>query len=266
MPFSSNGPALSKGTKMERYTPPHWLFVGLALCCILIAAAGSAAADPPTDHVSAESMLLFAGLALPSGPSEPAVAMGPARSFDPLAVTAPALSPRPQSVLLKTWVPLTVAELALLGVTASLPKKWTCWSANFVQDGINNFGEAYTKPPVWDTDHWFHNYLGHPYGGSAYYNAVRSRGATVPEAAFFTVLLSTQWEYIFEALAERPSIQDLVITPVAGSLLGELTHRTALRLKRNGTTPLERVALLVINPMHVLFAGFGEHPARIEPP
>jgi hypothetical protein len=159
-------------------------------------------------------------------------------------------------MFLKGWIPLTGAEFVLLGVTAALPKDWTGWSANFVRDGINHMERAYTNPPVWDTDSWFHNYVGHPYGGSVYYNTVRSQGATPAQSLFFSAVLSTQWEYFFEAFAEQPSIQDLVVTPVAGTILGELSHKLTLQLKKGGTTTAEKILIFITNPMHVAFAGF----------
>jgi hypothetical protein len=148
----------------------------------------------------------------------------------------------------RAWLPITAGEIVLLAVTAALPKSWTGWSATFVQDGADNLGEAWTNPPVMDDDGWFHNYVGHPYGGSLYYNSVRSQGASVPESFLTSLVLSTQWEYIFEAVAERPSIQDLVITPVVGSALGELIHSMTTRMRQNGTTAFEKIFIAVLNP------------------
>ena len=165
-------------------------------------------------------------------------------------------SPGFGSMFLKAWMPVTTAEVVLLGVTATLPKSWTGWSAHFVRDGINHLERAYTRPPVWDDDWWFHNYVGHPYGGSLYYNSVRSQGASPAQSMFFSAVLSTQWEYFFEAFAERPSIQDLIVTPVAGSILGELTHQLTLELEKGGTSTGEKVIIFITNPMHVVFDGF----------
>ena len=155
----------------------------------------------------------------------------------------------------RAWIPITAGELALLGITATLPKSWTGWSPHFVRDGANHFKEAWSGPPIVDTDWWFHNYIGHPYGGSLYYNSVRSQGATVRESFFMSMILSTQWEYVFEAVAERPSVQDLVITPVVGSLLGETIHRTTAAMRRNGTSLLETVFITIFNPMSLLSSG-----------
>ncbi len=147
-------------------------------------------------------------------------------------------------------------ELALLGITASLPRDWTGWSSQFIADGAGNLENAWTGPPTWDTDWWFHNYVGHPYGGSVYYNMVRSQGASKTESFLFVALMSTQWEYVFEAVAEQPSIQDLFITPVCGWLLGELVHNLTLSALQNGAGLLETVVLFVLNPMHAIYVGF----------
>jgi hypothetical protein len=189
------------------------------------------------------------------------VAMTPS----PLSMEASALVPYPVRLdptpsygrmFFRTWAPVTMAEFALLGITATLPKSWTGWSAHFVRDGINHLGEAYSRPPDWDDDWWVHNYVGHPYGGSLYYNSVRGQGATPLQSMLFATVLSTQWEYLFEAFAERPSIQDLVVTPVAGAILGELSHRLTLQLERGGTTTGEKILIVVTNPGHAIFSGF----------
>jgi multisubunit Na+/H+ antiporter MnhG subunit len=70
------------------------------------------------------------------------------------------------------------------------------------------------------------------------------------------MILSTQWEYVFEAVAERPSIQDLIITPVVGSLLGEAIHRTTTRMRQNGTNILEKVFITLLNPAGAISSGY----------
>jgi hypothetical protein len=164
------------------------------------------------------------------------------------------------NIFIRAWLPITIGEFSLLCITALLPKDFTGWSADFVDEGAGHFAEAWTKPPVWDTDHWFHNYVGHPYGGSFYYNSVRSRGATPLQSMAFTAVLSAQWEYIFEAVAERPSIQDLVVTPVAGWALGELTHRMSNKMRQGRVTLLEKIAMTALNPADVLTHGYKSVP------
>ncbi|MFZ2890098.1 DUF3943 domain-containing protein, partial [Sulfuricurvum sp.] len=50
----------------------------------------------------------------------------------------------------------------------------------------------------------------------------RNDGLSIGESAAFSTLMSTFfWEYGYEAFAEVPSIQDLIFTPLVGSLFGE---------------------------------------------
>ncbi len=163
-----------------------------------------------------------------------------------------------QNMYLRAWSQITIGEFALLGVTALMPRSFTGWSADFVGEGAGHFAEAWTRPPVWDSDHWFHNYVGHPYGGGFYYNSVRCRGASVKNSFLFSAALSAQWEYVFEAVAERPSIQDLVITPVAGTIYGELTHRLTLKLRQGNVSLGDKVLMTVLNPAHVLAHGYTD--------
>lgn len=159
-------------------------------------------------------------------------------------------------IFFKGWLLLTSVEVALLAITATMPKEWTGWSSTFVKDGWGNMKDAYTGPPVWDTDHWFHNYIGHPYGGSVYYNTVRCQGAKKGQSFLFNMALSVQWEYIFEAVAEQPSIQDLLITPIIGSLFGEFVHNLTITLKKHGTNFAEKVIITILNPTSVFFNGY----------
>jgi hypothetical protein len=155
------------------------------------------------------------------------------------------------------WTFITSIEVSLLTVTMLAPKEWTGWHDDFVQDGLSNLERAWTSPPEMDGDHWFHNYVGHPYGGNVYYNTVRSQGATPAQSFFFSALLSAQWEYLFEAVAEQPSIQDLIITPTTGAVLGEVVHRITLAMKKNGTNLAEKAFILLANPTHVVMRGFN---------
>ena len=55
--------------------------------------------------------------------------------------------------------------------------------------------------------------------------SARSLGYSVMTSFLYSAAISTfAWEYGFEALAEVPSTQDLIITPICGSILGELFH------------------------------------------
>ena len=72
----------------------------------------------------------------------------------------------------------------------------------------------------WDKDSGWINYVGHPYFGAAYYIRARERGADPIGAFVYSAAMSTLFEYGVEALFERVSYNDLIVTPIAGALIG----------------------------------------------
>ena len=116
----------------------------------------------------------------------------------------------------------------------------------------DQYKNSYTKPPVIDHDMLITNYLGHPYQGGFYYNSIRSQGATVLQSSLFCWAHTLLWEYGWEAGIEQPSIQDLIVTPLAGILVGELSHVATIKMSRNGFTKWEKVAVCIINPSYVI--------------
>ena len=76
------------------------------------------------------------------------------------------------------------------------------------------------RNPVWDTDPWATNYISHPYWGAAYYIRARERGFDKWASFGYSAFLSTLYEFGAEAFFEPPSGQDLMATPILGSLLG----------------------------------------------
>lgn len=152
---------------------------------------------------------------------------------------------------------ITGTELASGVVLALLPRQYTKWDDTALQRGSANFKRAWSEPPVWDGDVFFHNWIGHPYAGSLYYNMMRSQGATPWQSVGFTVFQTLMWEYVIEAVAEQPSIQDLFMTPVAGSLLGELFHQVSLGIVKKGNLNFgQKVLVFLLNPSWVINNGF----------
>lgn len=131
--------------------------------------------------------------------------------------------------------------------------KWSRWGRSNLRA---HYTAAYTLPPVIDKDDWFTDYVEHPYQGALDYNALRSQGAPIWQSALFVTLHSTLWEYVIEASEERPSIQDLIVTPIGGSLFGELAHFATMRMVKNGLTWYEFIAVIIINPAFILNNGF----------
>jgi len=155
------------------------------------------------------------------------------------------------------------AELAGMGILILLPKKVTKWQDDWMQDAMRNLKRSWTNMPVWDHDDWGFNYLGHPIAGSYYYNAIRSQNASVLSSFAFSAFQSTLWEYVVEGIAERPSIQDLFVTPIGGAIVGELTHRATLKMQRRGFSFFEKAFVLVFNPMYAINNGFKKKYKRV---
>lgn len=118
------------------------------------------------------------------------------------------------------------------------------------------YKESYSLPPVFDKDLWVVNYMGHPYQGSFYYNAMRSQGAGRRNSALFCIGQSILWEYLWEAGMEQPSVQDLITTPIGGILIGELTHFAAVKMSKNGFRWYEAALVCLINPTYAINNGF----------
>jgi len=120
------------------------------------------------------------------------------------------------------------------------------------------FADAWTRPPVWDTDGVVANYVLHPIMGAEAYLTVRNRGYGPIGSFLFATGVSVAWEYLFEAWVERPSAQDLLTTSPIGSLQGEL--RFQIRRRIAGWNPsLGRDALLIlVDPIEAIHRYIGK--------
>jgi len=138
----------------------------------------------------------------------------------------------------------------------ALPQDITNWYKKDIRAVNMQYRKTFTRLPVYDADVWYINYLGHPYAGACYYNSVRSQGAKFWQAALFSFGHSLVWEYVAEGGLEQPSVQDLTVTPVIGSLLGELIHHGTIVMSNNGFKWYEKVFVCVFNPMFAINNGF----------
>jgi len=138
----------------------------------------------------------------------------------------------------------------------ALPQDVSNWYKKDRRAVNMQYRRTFTHLPVYDADVWYINYLGHPYTGACYYNAVRSQGAKFWQAGLFSFGHSLVWEYVAEGGLEQPSIQDLIVTPVVGSILGELIHHSTMVMSRNGFKWYEKVFVCLFNPMFAVNNGF----------
>ena len=111
-------------------------------------------------------------------------------------------------------------QVATIGILYMAPESVSGWTDE-QKDGYSmSIWWDNVTHPAWDSDDFYINYVLHPYWGAAYYVRAQERGYSGRAAFWYSVLLSSVYEFGAEALFEEPSIQDLIVTPVFGSLLG----------------------------------------------
>lgn len=152
-----------------------------------------------------------------------------------------------------------VSGLVAAGILYTMPEEVTGWDKDVKLDELaGRWWSNVSRKPVWDRDHWTLNYVGHPYFGGVYYQIARKSGYKQWNSFVYTTLMSTFfWEYGLEAFAERPSVQDLIITPITGWICGEWAFRTEQRILANdslvlGSSLLGRLSLFFLDPVDQL--------------
>lgn len=162
------------------------------------------------------------------------------------------------------------AGVVTLGVLYLLPEGATAWNK---EETINvppfkRWWRNVKKGPVVDKDNFVFNYILHPYGGAAYYMSARSLGFNFYYSALYATSVSTFfWEYGIEAFMEIPSIQDLLITPIVGTFIGEGFYRIKRHIITNGYTLigssfLGNVVAYLVDPVNEVIGIFAGNPNR----
>ncbi len=146
-----------------------------------------------------------------------------------------------------------------------MPEEFTHWDKDReISDVFDKWRENVSEGPVVDKDDWAVNYIGHPLSGAYEYLFLRNAGFSKLESFGFAVFVSTvMWEYGIEAFAEVPSIQDLLLTPTIGALLGEVFHVMDDKLKDNDYVLLNsrrfgRIVHHIINPVEGINNSFDK--------
>jgi len=151
------------------------------------------------------------------------------------------------------------------GVLWSLPESFTQWDKEEMKK--NGFGAKWKENvkagPVIDEDNFFLNYVMHPYFGGVYYMTARSNGFNIFESFTYSAIMSTFfWEYGIEAFAEIPSVQDLIVTPVLGSVVGEGFFYAKKSILKNNSKILNsrflgKTSLFLMDPLNTIMDSFG---------
>lgn len=155
--------------------------------------------------------------------------------------------------------------IAAVGVLSAMPEEYTGWDKEGVtlQSMLQRWWDNVSSGPVWDTDDWATNYIGHAYAGLVYYQIARSSDYSMRDSFVYTALMSTfAWEYGFEAFAETPSIQDLIYTPLAGMLFGEAAYSAEKAIMANdyqflGSREVGYVSAFLLNPVSYVAQGIN---------
>lgn len=151
------------------------------------------------------------------------------------------------------------------GILYAMPESVTNWDKqDMKENGIfHKWKENVKAGPVWDEDDWVLNWITHPYSGGVYYMTARSSGFNIFESFLYTTIMSTCfWEYGIEAFAEIPSKQDLIITPIIGSLIGEGFFYAKKSIFKSDKKVLNSrflgyTCLTLMDPFNTLLDSFG---------
>ncbi len=172
------------------------------------------------------------------------------------------------------YIQIVGAGMMLLIYT--LPEEINNWNKDELRNTplIDRYKDNITEGPVMDHDHWAINYIGHPLSGSAYYVWGRDNGLDWKESAALSTFMSTFfWEYGWEALGETPSLQDLLLTPVIGSIMGEGAYYLLNKIRENdgkigNSKFLGSLAAGFLNPLGALSAAlkrlFHKYGQKVE--
>lgn len=160
------------------------------------------------------------------------------------------------------YVGVAIISFAILWV---MPESVSGWDkVDIKENGLTKkWKENVNAGPVLDEDNWILNYVTHPYSGAVYFMTARSSGFTFMESFAYSAIMSTFfWEYGIEAFAEVPSIQDLIITPVIGSVMGEGFFYAKKSIMKNDKRILKSktlgvTALILMDPFNTFIDALG---------
>lgn len=148
------------------------------------------------------------------------------------------------------------AQMVAVGATFIMPESFSGWTPEQKKSGFKKYADNFVNP-VLDKDKFYVNYVLHPYWGSTYYIRGRERGMDETSSLIFATMLSAMYEFGVECIAEKPSIQDLIITPGLGALLGAYIFepwRESIKRKQE-LRWYDHTVLVLTDPLGVLSLG-----------
>lgn len=174
----------------------------------------------------------------------------------------------------RLWINSAVFAGAFSGtlfVLEMLPEDATSWNRAALQSvpPLKRWRDhVFRKGPEWDHDKFYFNYILHPYAGAVYFMAARSAGFNFWRSLLYCSIVSNVgWEFGIEAFMERPSYQDLIITPLVGSVIGECFYKLKRRIVAAdyhlwGSSVAGNIVAFLIDPVNEVTGLFGHNRAR----
>jgi hypothetical protein len=118
---------------------------------------------------------------------------------------------------------------------------------------------------TFDHDRFNTNAVGHPVAGLIYYQIARGSGLGVGGSFLATLAASTAWKY-FGEMNQKISINDLIVTPAAGWVLGEASYRLGSFFADGEPSFGNCVGALVFSPVATLTESPVCRGRRRDPP
>lgn len=162
------------------------------------------------------------------------------------------------------------AGVVTLLVLECLPEGATAWDKSEIKHTPfwHRYGNHVKDGPVWDKDNAVFNYVLHPYGGAVYYMSARSNGFNILGSLLYASFVSNVlWEYGIEAFMEIPSIQDMIVTPIAGTVIGEGFYRLKRKIVQDdyrlfGSRAMGVAVAWFIDPINEFVSLFAGNPCK----
>jgi hypothetical protein len=163
-------------------------------------------------------------------------------------------------------------QVVAAGILYVGPESISGWDKDDDSEPLWDKWKQNIRHVAWDNDGWHINYLWHPYWGATYYIRARERGFDKAGAFWISALFSASYEYGIESFMEEPSIQDLIATPVLGTLVGFYFEHVRERIenKPGPRSRFDRVLMGASDPLgyfnNLLNGWFGieEHENRMQ--
>ncbi len=147
-------------------------------------------------------------------------------------------------------------QFVAVGIIYTTPERFSGWTSQQKKDTFSHYSENVQRL-VLDKDKFYINYLLHPYWGGTYYTRGRERGLDETSSLVYSALMSAMYEFGPECFFEKPSIQDLIVTPLVGSLLGAYVFepwRNSIKRKQE-LRWYDHALLIATDPLGVLSLG-----------